>query len=56
MLNIEKARKLLGWNPIFDMKTSIKLTLDWYRIYESNKNESIENIKTTIKNILNDKG
>lgn len=56
MLNIEKARKLLGWSPIFDMRTSIKLTLDWYRIYENNKNESIENIQTTIKNILNDKG
>jgi len=54
MLSIEKAKKILGWNPLFDMKNSIKLTLDWYKIYENDKKNSIKNIQLTIKNILND--
>jgi len=32
-LDISKAKKLLGWSPIFDLDRTLKLTLDWYRSF-----------------------
>jgi len=32
-LNSEKARHYLSWNPIYDYKGAIELTVEWYRYY-----------------------
>jgi len=32
-LNSEKAKTFLGWNPLFDIKKTINLTIDWYKSY-----------------------
>ena len=29
--NIEKAKTLLGFNPVFDLEIGLKLTLEWYK-------------------------
>lgn len=46
-LDITKARQLLGWKPIFDFKTTVKLTVDWYKRYEEGTvyDLCVENIK-----------
>ena len=31
MLNIEKARKTLGWTPTLSAKDAIKNTVEWYK-------------------------
>lgn len=39
-LNIEKARKALGWEPLYDIDQTIELTVDWYkRFYNGEKME-----------------
>jgi UDP-glucose 4-epimerase len=30
-----RARDLLGWKPAIDLKTGLKLTVDWFRKYDS---------------------
>ena len=30
MLNIDKAKKLLGWKPVYDAQTAIEKTVEWY--------------------------
>jgi len=30
-LSIQKAKKLLGWHPMFSLKDGLPLTIDWYR-------------------------
>jgi CDP-glucose 4,6-dehydratase len=35
MLDISRAKNLLGWNPILSIDESIKLTVDWYRNYRN---------------------
>lgn len=30
MLNIDKAKKLLGWEPVYDAQTAIEKTVEWY--------------------------
>ncbi|MCK5541074.1 MAG: CDP-glucose 4,6-dehydratase [Desulfobacterales bacterium] len=37
-LDCSKARNLLGWKAIFNIKKTLELTVDWYRIYCSNPN------------------
>lgn len=34
MLNINKAKKRLGWHPRLDMNACIKLVADWYKRYK----------------------
>jgi len=47
-LDISKAKKNLGWKPIFDLDKTLKLTLDWYKSFYGRKdiikitNEQIE--------------
>lgn len=40
-LNIQKAKKELGWEPKLNLKETVKLTVDWYTEYF--KQENIEN-------------
>jgi len=37
-LNIQKAKKELGWEPKLTLKETVKLTVDWYNAYFKNKN------------------
>ena len=30
-LNIDKSRRLLGWEPVFDFEAAVTLTGEWYR-------------------------
>lgn len=41
MLNIDKAKKRLGWSPRLSAKESVELTADWYKRY---KTENVYNI------------
>ena len=41
-LNIQKAKKELGWEPKLNLKETVKLTVDWYTEYFKQKN--VENI------------
>ena len=40
-VNISKAKKQLNWKPKLNFDKSIKFTVDWYKIF--NKNKDIEN-------------
>jgi len=35
-MSAEKARKLLGWKPIFDIESGLSRTIDWYQNYFQN--------------------
>ncbi len=35
MLDISKSKSRLGWKPIFDINTTIELTIEWYKNYYS---------------------
>jgi CDP-glucose 4,6-dehydratase len=52
MLDIEKANNLLHWNPLFNLDNAIKMTLDWYRVFEDNpsriKNFTFHQINETL--------
>ena len=37
-LDCSKAHSLLSWSPKLDLKTAIKLTLEWYKKYIQNEN------------------
>lgn len=52
MLNIEKAKKRLGWKPRLNAKQCAVLTSDWYKRY---KNEDVYNLcLDEIKTFLNE--
>ena len=40
LLNSELAKKTLGWTPKWDTNQSIKLTIDWWKKFESLKNKN----------------
>lgn len=43
-LDINKVKSSLGWRPILDFKETIKLTIDWYLIYNENRQISEKQI------------
>jgi len=51
MLNINKAKTRLGWNPRLNAKESIALTSDWYKRYKTEDVYSlcIEEINSFLK-------
>lgn len=63
MLNIEKAEKVLGWEPTYTAEIAIKETVDWYKHYSNGKDmfdftinqieEYEESIKWNKQSILN---
>ena len=36
MLDISKAKMLLGWEPKMNIDQTVKLTVDWYKKYKEN--------------------
>ena len=36
-LNSEKAKKIIKWKPVLNFENNIKLTVEWYKKYSSNK-------------------
>ena len=42
MLNIEKAQKLLGWQPAYDARDAIKKTVQWYKHFYDNDVDMLE--------------
>lgn len=51
-LNIDKAKKILGWRPILNLNETLKLTLDWYKSFY-NKEDIIPIINQQIKSFFN---
>ena len=44
-LDCSKARTKLKWTPVWDGKTAIEKTAQWYRaFYESDEVQSLENL------------
>jgi len=37
-LNINKAKNVLGWKPIFNLEKTLEITLDWYKSFYSKEN------------------
>ena len=48
MLNIEKAKKILGWTPTLTAQEAIKNTVDWYKHFYA---QDIDMYKFTMKQI-----
>ena len=32
-LSAEKARRVLGWRPVYDLERGLRETIDWYRTF-----------------------
>jgi len=41
-LSIDKAYHLLNWQPVWNFKTTVKNTVDWYKTTFNNPNETIQ--------------
>jgi CDP-glucose 4,6-dehydratase len=39
-LSAEKARRMLNWNPLFDLDSGLELTIDWYRDFFAHERKS----------------
>jgi len=41
-LNAEKARKVLGWSPLFNLDSGLHETIEWYTNFFANEGEALE--------------
>ena len=41
-LNIDKAKKLLGWEPVYNWETATEKTVDWYKNFYKNNTDMYE--------------
>ncbi|MBI5944389.1 MAG: GDP-mannose 4,6-dehydratase [Chloroflexi bacterium] len=39
-LSAEKARRMLNWNPLFDLDSGLALTIDWYKKFFAHEHQS----------------
>ena len=53
-LNIKKAQKKLNWHPTYDIKNSVKITVDWYYKVLQKKESPIEVTNYQIKKYMHD--
>jgi CDP-glucose 4,6-dehydratase len=44
-LNADKARRLLGWSPLFDLDSGLRETIDWYRAFFATDGETGERLE-----------
>jgi CDP-glucose 4,6-dehydratase len=40
-MSAEKARKLLGWKPVYDIESGLSRTIDWYQNYFQNNKDIV---------------
>ncbi len=50
LLNIEKAKQKLAWQPTYDTKKALEKTVEWYKVFYENENKLFD---FTQKQILN---
>lgn len=50
-LDIEKIKARIGWKPVYDAKTAIEKTIDWYKNTDDAYNKCISQIETYIQNM-----
>ena len=53
-LNIDKAKKKLKWKPTYNIKESVKITVEWYYKVLQENISSIEATDTQIKKYMHD--
>ncbi len=41
-LNAEKARRVLGWSPLFDLDSGLRETIEWYTDFFAHEGEALE--------------
>ena len=54
-LSILKANRLLRWYPKLSIATSVKITVDWYKLVMLKKNDPDEVTKKQIIDYMNEK-
>lgn len=52
-INPNKARKILGWKPLYDVEKAINITADWYRENSEKKASPIDLSINQIENYFN---
>jgi len=53
-LNIDKAKKILKWTPTYNIKHSIKLTVEWYKRVTIKKEDPTKVTEDQIKEYMHD--
>ena len=53
-LNIQKAKKRLNWKPIYNIKKSVQVTVDWYDQVLNYKKNPMEIINQQIEEYMNE--
>ena len=53
-LDISKAKKFLKWSPTYNIKDSVKLSVDWYKRVLVNKENPIKVTEEQIKKYMHD--
>ena len=51
-LNSNKARKLLGWHPKFDIVEAIDRTINWYKLYYLNNKNNISELDSILREYM----
>ncbi len=55
-LDCAKANEVLKWNPIWNIENAIKSTVEWYKVYQYNKNEISSCMLSQIEKFYKDGG
>ena len=53
-MNINKAKKILKWKPTYNIKKSVRITVDWYYKVLQEKKSSTVVTDTQIKQYMHD--
>jgi CDP-glucose 4,6-dehydratase len=43
-LNCDKAKKILGWKPLFDIENALKFTVEWFEAYKRGEDITLKQI------------
>ena len=53
MLNIDKAKRVLNWEPVYTANQAVKETVDWYRVFYDKNTNMLEFTEKQIGNYVN---
>ena len=53
-LDISKSKKFLKWSPTYNIKHSVKLSVDWYKKVLVNKEDPVKVTQDQIKKYMYD--